>query len=55
MAIEMILKKNKETPGTNRFTDVAATDHALTIYLTKATCKENGITEMIKVVITPAQ
>jgi hypothetical protein len=52
--IKLVLKKDKDTKNSFRFVDIAATDHALAIYLTKEQCKEAGITEMINIVITPA-
>ena len=46
--MEIVLVKEKETPGTWRFKEKKE-DHPMTIYLTK----ELGSPESIKVVITP--
>ena len=51
--MEIILVKEKETPGTWRFKEDKE-DHPLTIYLTKEQVKELGNAESIKVTITAA-
>lgn len=51
--ITLILKKDKTTPGTFRFKDIATEDHPLAIYLSKEQCKEENIGDMIKVTIEP--
>lgn len=48
--MEIILVKEKETPGTWRFKEDKE-DHPLTIYLTKEQVKELGSLESIKVTI----
>ena len=51
--MEIILIKDKETPGTWRFKENKE-DHPMTIYLTKEQVKELGSPESIKVTITAA-
>ena len=51
--MEVILVKEKETPGTWRFKEDKE-DHPLTIYLTKEQVKELGNPESIKVTIEAA-
>jgi len=51
--MEIILVKDKETPGTWRFKEDKE-DHPLTIYITKEQVKELGNPESIKVTITAA-
>ena len=51
--VEIVLIKDKETPGTWRFKEDKE-DHPLTIYLTKEQVKELGNPESIKVIITAA-
>ena len=52
--MEIILIKEKETPGTWRFKENKE-DHPMTIYLTKEQVKELGSPESIKVKITVVQ
>ena len=52
--MEIVLVKEKETPGTWRFKEDKE-DHPLTIYLTKEQVKELGNPESIKVTIKAAQ
>ena len=52
--MEIVLAKEKETPGTWRFKENKE-DHPMTIYLTKEQVKELGSPESIKVTITAAQ
>jgi hypothetical protein len=49
--MEIILVKEKETPGTWRFKETKE-DHPLTIYLTKEQVKELGNPQSIKITIT---
>jgi hypothetical protein len=49
--MEIILVKEKETPGTWRFKETKE-DHPLTIYLTKEQVKELGNPQTIKITIT---
>jgi len=49
--MEIILVKEKETPGTWRFKENKE-DHPMIIYLTKDKVKELGSPESIKVTIT---
>ena len=51
--MEIILVKEKETPGTWRFKEDKE-DHPLTIYITKEQVKELGDPESIKVTIEAA-
>ena len=51
--MEIILAKEKETPGTWRFKENKE-DHPLTIYLTKEQVKELGTPQSIKIMITAA-
>jgi hypothetical protein len=51
--MEIILVKEKETPGTWRFKETKE-DHPLTIYLTKEQVKELGNPQSIKITITAA-
>jgi len=51
--MEIILVKEKETPGTWRFKENKE-DHPMTIYLTKEQVKELCSPESIKVTITAA-
>ena len=51
--MEIVLIKEKETPGTWRFKENKE-DHPMTIYLTKEQVKELGNPESIKVTITAA-
>lgn len=51
--MEILLIKEKETPGTWRFKEDKE-DHPLTIYLTKEQVKELGNPESIKVTIEAA-
>jgi len=51
--LEIILQKEKETPGTWRFKE-NKDDRPMTIYLTKEQVKQLGDPESIKVIITPA-
>jgi len=51
--VEIILTKDKETPGTWRYKEQKE-DHPLTIYLTKEQVKELGSPESIKITITAA-
>ena len=51
--MEIILVKEKETPGTWRFKEDKE-DHPLTIYITKEQVKELGSPESIKVTIEAA-
>ncbi len=51
--VEIILIKDKETPGTWRFKEQKE-DHPLTIYLTKEQVKELGSPESIKITVTAA-
>ena len=52
--MEIILTREKETPGTWRFKENKG-DHPMTIYLTKDQVKELGNPQSIKVTITAAQ
>jgi hypothetical protein len=52
-SLEIILQKEKETPGTWKFKE-NKDDHPITIYLTKEQVKILGQPESIKVVITAA-
>jgi hypothetical protein len=49
--MEIVLVKEKETPGTWRFKENKE-DHPLTIYLTKEQVKELGNPQSIKITIT---
>lgn len=49
--MEVLLVKEKETPGTWRFKENKE-DHPMTIYLTKEQVKELGRPESIRVTIT---
>jgi hypothetical protein len=49
--MEIVLVKDRETPGTWRFKENKE-DHPITIYLTKEQVKELGSPESIKVTIT---
>ena len=49
--MEIILVKEKETPGTWRFKENKE-DHPITIYLTKDQVKELGNPQSIKITIT---
>jgi hypothetical protein len=51
--MEIILAKEKETPGTWRYKE-NKDDRPMTIYLTKEQVKELGDPESIRVTITPA-
>ena len=51
--MEIILVKEKETPGTWRFKEDKE-DHPMTIYLSKEQVKELGNPKSIKVTITAA-
>ena len=51
--MEIVLVKEKETPGTWRFKENKE-DHPMTIYLTKEQVKELCSPESIKVTITAA-
>lgn len=51
--VEVILLKEKETPGTWRFKEDKE-DHPMTIYLTKEQVRELGNPESIKVTIAAA-
>jgi len=51
--MEIVLVKEKETPGTWRYKE-QKDDRPMTIYLTKEQVKELGDPESIKVTITPA-
>ena len=51
--MEIVLAKEKETPGTWRFKENKE-DHPLIIYLTKEQVKELGNPESIKVTIAAA-
>jgi type I restriction-modification system DNA methylase subunit len=51
--VEIILMKDKETPGTWRYKEQKE-DHPLTIYLTKEQVKELGNPESIKITVTAA-
>jgi hypothetical protein len=51
--MEIVLVKEKETPGTWRFKENKE-DHPLTIYLTKEQVKELGNPQSIKITITAA-
>ncbi len=51
--MEVLLVKEKETPGTWRFKENKE-DHPMTIYLTKEQVKELGRPESIRVTITAA-
>ena len=51
--MEIVLVKEKETPGTWRFKE-NNDDHPLTLYLTKEQVKELGNPKSIKVTITAA-
>lgn len=51
--MEIVLVKDKETPGTWRFKETKE-DHPLTIYLTKDQVKELGNSQSIKITITAA-
>jgi hypothetical protein len=50
-AMEIILIKEKETPGTWRYKENKE-DHPITIYLTKEQVKELGNSQSIKMTIT---
>jgi hypothetical protein len=50
--MEIILVKEKETPGTWRFKEDKG-DRPMTIYLTKEQVKELGSPQQIKVTISP--
>jgi hypothetical protein len=52
-SVEIILQKEKETPGTWRFKE-NKDDHPMTIYLTKEQVKELGDPKSIKITITAA-
>ncbi len=52
--MEIVLVKEKETPGTQRFKENKE-DHPMTIYLTKEQVKELGSPESIKVTVTAVQ
>jgi hypothetical protein len=49
--MEIVLGKEKETPGTWRFKENKE-DHPMTLYLTKDQVKELGNPQSIKVTIT---
>ena len=51
--MEIILTKEKETPGTWRYKENKE-DHPITIYLTKEQVKELGNPQSIKMTITAA-
>lgn len=51
--MEIVLVKEKETPGTWRYKEKKE-DRSMTIYLTKEQVKELGSPESIKVAITAA-
>jgi hypothetical protein len=51
--MEIILTKEKETPGTWRYKENKE-DHPITIYLTKEQVKELGNPQSIKMIITAA-
>jgi hypothetical protein len=51
--VEIILTKDKETPGTWRYKEQKE-DHPLTIYLTKEQVQELGSPESIKITVTAA-
>ena len=51
--MQILLVKDKETPGTWRFKEKKE-DHPMTIYLIKKQVKELGNPESIKVTITAA-
>ncbi len=51
--MEIVLVKDKETPGTWRYKE-KKDDRPMTIYLTKEQVKELGDPESIRVTITPA-
>jgi len=51
--MEIILVKEKETPGTWRFKENKE-DHPITIYLTKEQVRELGNPQSIKIAITAA-
>ena len=51
--MEIVLVKEKETPGTWRFKENKEA-HPMTIYLTKEQIKELGNPETIKITITAA-
>ena len=51
--MEIILTKEKETPGTWRYKENRE-DHPITIYLTKEQVKELGNPQSIKMIITAA-
>ena len=51
--MEIVLVKEKETPGTWRFKENKE-DHPMPIYLTKEQVKELGDSKSIKVTITAA-
>jgi hypothetical protein len=51
--MEIILLKEKETPGTWRFKENKE-DHPITIYLTREQVKELGNPQSIKINITAA-
>jgi len=51
--MEIVLVKEKETPGTWRFKENKE-EHPLTLYLTKEQVKELGNPKSIKVTITAA-
>jgi hypothetical protein len=51
--MEIILQKEKETPGTWRFKE-DKDDHPMTLYLTKEQVKELGNPKSIKITITAA-
>ena len=51
--MEIVLIKDKETPGTWRFKEDKE-DHPMTLYLTKEQVKEIDSPESIKITITAA-
>jgi len=51
--MEIILVKEKETPGTWKFKENKE-DHPITIYLTKEQVRELGNPQSIKIAITAA-
>ena len=51
--MEIILVKEKETPGTWRFKEIKE-DHPITMYLTKEQVKDLGSPESIKITIEAA-
>ena len=53
MTMEILLTREKETPGTWRFKENKG-DRPMTIYLTKEQVKELGNPETIKLTITAA-